>query len=807
MLQDLRFAFRLMARERWFTLVAIVVLALGIGANATVFTIVQAALLSGLPFPDADRLAMLSLDTRSGNPRGVSWPELEDLRAQTRSYSGIAAFRDGEANLSDDRAMPEQVRASWLTANAFDVLEQPPLIGRAFIPEDDRPGAAPVAILGNRLWKNRYGADPGVIGWSLRLNGADATIVGVMPEHVRFPINAELWAPFVPTVEQQKRDTRALGAFARLRDGVSFAEAGAELLGLAQRFAAAYPDTNRDLPGARVETFTDRFVGGGARPMFLAMMGAVSFVLLIACANVANLLLSRSRRRAREVALRMALGATRRRVLGQLLTESVVLGLVGGGLGLLIAVAAVPIFDASVQDPGKPFWIVFAVNYRVVGYVAAVCIATGLLFGLTPALQVSRTHLTDVLNEGGRSNAAAPGLRWFASALVVGQLALTCVLLVGAGLMMRSLINAVRLDVGMKTDRLMAMRLNLPASRYETPEARRLFFERLDPRLSAVPGVEASTITTSLPLTGISARAFEIEGQPAPGHDLPMVSSVIVGPRYFEVTGTPMLRGRPFVDADGAPGAESAIMDARMAALYFPGIDPLGRRLRFIEHTPQPGAPPAPWRTIVGISPTVWHSSLRENEPSPVIYLPARSDPPEFAYLLIRSALAPPVVMDGVRRAVHALDRDQPVFTIETLAERLAERRWPLRVFGALLATFAVIALVLASVGLYAVMAYAVTERTQEIGVRMALGAEARQVRWLVLRRGLVQLAVGLTLGLAGAFALSRVLRRSLVQVSAVDPVTFVGIAVLLSLVAVAACLLPARRATRIDPLDALRSA
>jgi putative ABC transport system permease protein len=805
-IQDLRFTLRLMARERWFTFVAIVALALGIGANATVFTLVQAALLSGLPFRDADRLAMLSLDSRSGDRGGVSHPELEDLRVQTRAYSGIAAFRDGEINISDDRALPEQARVAWLTANAFDVLAQPPLIGRAFLREDDRPGAPPVAILGYRLWKTRYGGDAGVLGQPIRLNGEAATIVGVMPEHVRFPINAELWAPFVPTAAQRQRDARALGAFARLRDGVSFAEAQAELATVAQRLAVAWPATNKELTGARVETFTERFVGGGARPMFVAMMGAVSFVLLIACANVANLLLSRSARRAREVALRMALGATRRRVLAQLLTESVVLGVIGGAIGLLIALAAVPLFDASVQDPGKPFWIVFAVNYRVVAYVAAVCVLTGLLFGLAPALHVSRTHLNDVLNEGGRSNASAPRLRWFSSVLVIAQLALTCVLLVGAGLMIRSLINAMTLDVGMKTDQLMAMRLTLPASRYETPEARRLFFERLDPRLSALPAVEASTITTSLPLTGIASRSFEIEGRAGSGDDLPTVSIVTVGPRYFEVARTPVLRGRAFVDTDGAPGADAVIVDARMAALYFPGEDPLGRRLRFIERSPTPGASPPVWRTIVGISPTVWHSSLRESQPSPVLYLPARGDPPASAYLLLRSALAPAVVMDAVRREVRAIDRDQPVFTIETLDQRLAERRWPLRVFGVLLGVFAVIALVLSSVGLYAVMAYAVNERTQEIGVRMALGAEAAQVRWLVLRRGLVQLGIGLALGLVGAFALSRVLRRSLVQVSAGDPLTFVTIATLLSAVAIAACLIPARRATRIDPLDALRS-
>jgi putative ABC transport system permease protein len=810
-LQDLRFAFRLMARERWFTLVAVVALALGIGANATVFTIFQAAMLANLPFRDADRLAMLSLDTRDGDRRGVSYAELEDLRAQTRSYAGLGAFREGEVNISDDRSMPEQARMGWLTANAFDVLAQRPVIGRAFLSGEDRPGAPPVVVLGYRLWRNRYGGDAGVLGRPVRVNGEAATIVGVMPEHVRFPISAELWTPFVPTAADQRRDARNLSVFARLREGVSFAEARVELAAIAQRFATAYPETNKELTGARVETFTERFVGGAARPMFFAMMGAVSFVLLIACANVANLLLSRSIRRAREVALRMALGATRRRVLGQLLTESVVLGVIGGVLGLLIAMSAVPLFDASVQDPGKPFWIVFAVNYRVVGYVAAVCLVTGVLFGFAPALHVSRTHLNDVLNEGGRSNASAPRVRWFSGALVVVQIALTCVLLVGAGLMIRSFINAMTLDVGMPTDRLMAMRLALPPSRYETPEARRLFFEKLEPRVSALPGVEGSTIATRLPIGGMSSRPFEVEGRPpSSDRDRTWVATVSVGARYFEVTRTPVVRGRAFVEGDGAPGAEAIVIDARIAARYFPGEDPLGRRLRFLTLAPPRNGtqaePPSPWHTIVGISPTEWRSTLRHDDEGGVVYLPTRGDLPAAAFLLVRSALPPASVMDAVRRAVVAIDPDQPVFTVQTLDQHLSEQRWPMRVFGVLFGVFAVIALVLSSVGLYAVIAYAVNERTQEIGVRMALGAEARQVRWLVLRRGLAQLAVGLTLGLSGALAFSRVLRRSLVGVDPSDPVTFAAIALLLSVVAIAACLGPARRATRIDPLDALRS-
>jgi predicted permease len=502
----------------------------------------------------------------------------------------------------------------------------------------------------------------------------------------------------------------------------------------------------------------------------------------------------------------MALGATRLRILRQLLIESLVLGAAGAALGLAIAMVAVPVFDASVQDPGKPFWIVFAVDYTVVGYVAAVGVLTSLLFGLAPALQVSGTRLNDLLNEGGRANSAAPRVRWLSGAMVVTELALTCVLLVGAGLMIRSFLNAFTLDLGMPTAQLMVMGLELPERRYQTPDARRAFFERLTPRLDSVAGIEASAVTTSPPLSGVAWDPFEIEGRTLSSDDrAPTVSMVTVSARFFDVARVPILRGRAFAETDGAPGAEHIVINQRMAARYFPGEDPIGRRLRFVPGASE-GQPPGVWRTIVGVSGTVWHSSLRDDEASGVIYLPLRQDPPQFAYLLVRSALASGAVMDAVRREVQAIDRDQPVFTIQTLDERIAEQRWPLRVFGTLLGIFAGVALVLSAVGLYAVMAYAVAARTVEIGVRMALGADAGTVLWLVLRRGLVHLAIGLALGLGGAFAVSRILRRSLVQISPADPLTFTAIAALLTVVAVTACLVPARRATRIDPLAALRA-
>ena len=806
--QDLRFAFRLLVAERWFSAAAITALALGIGVNATGFAIVNAAFLRGLPFEDAGRLYMLSWQPREGRGTNVSHAELQDWRAQSRAFSGIAAFTDDAMNISDDRTWPEQVRGAQLTANAFDVLRQQPLLGRGFAFDDERAGAEPVVVIGYDIWKNRYGSDPNVLGQTLRINGQPATIVGVMPAGMGFPVeHAQLWVPFIPTTAQKQRSSRPLGVFGRLNGNVTREAARAELNGIAQELAAAYPETNKDLVGVNVETFTERFVGGPARVMFLAMMGAVSLVLLIACANVANLLLSRSEHRAREIAIRMALGATRLRIVRQLLLESLVLGVIGGGIGLLLAIAGVRLFDAAVQDPGKPFWIVFKADYVVFAYVAATCVMTAILFGLAPAVQVSKTGSNQVLKEGGRGSIGNARARWFSGGIVVAELALSLVLLAGAGLMIRSFMKLYILNVGFPTDRLMTLRLQLPASKYASADARLAFFERLEPRLAAIPGVEAAAVTTGVPPFDGGERRLQIDGPTVQSEEqLPFVSIVTISPRFFDVVRVPPIRGRTFHALDGAPGSETVIINERLAVEFFHGEDPIGRRLRFAQPGTTPDKPAPAWRTIIGVVPSLRHGSPEDAYLNAVVYLPYRQEAPGAASLIVRSALPPDSVMDAVRREVQAIDRDQPVFTIQTMDQMLSESRWAQRVFGSSFAIFAAIALVLSSLGLYAVMAYSVAQRTQEIGVRMALGAQGRQVTWLILKRGVVQLAIGLTLGVAGALALSRVLRGVLVEITPSDPVTFAAITILLTVVSIAACLLPARQATRVDPLVALRA-
>ena len=817
LLHDLRFALRLIAKERWYTAVAVAALALGIGVNATVFTLVNAVLIKGLPFKDSSQLYMLGPKRLENNlnTAGLSQLELDEYRAQTQAFAGLAGFSNTNFNLADERGFPEQANGCYLTANAFQVLGQQPLIGRDFAPGEDKRGAERVVLLGYSIWKNRYGADPNVLGRPLRVNGEPATIIGVMPEGMRFPTNADMWMPRQPP-EAERRDQRGLQIFGRLKADATHRQAQAEMERIAAAHAAKYPETNKEFPTALVLTFNQRFNGGPIRQIFLAMMGAVGFVLLIACANVANLQLSRAANRAREIAVRVALGASRWRVVRQLLVESVVLGCLGGAFGLLLALGGIRAFDAAVADVGKPYWIQFTVDWTVVGYLAAICVVTGVLFGLAPALQVSRTSVNEVLKEGGRGNSSGRRARWMSGTLVVVEIALTIILLTGAGVMTRSFLMLYRDDIGIRTDYLMTMRLALNNTKYPKPEMRQEFFDRLIPRLAAVPGAESVALATNVPPQGGGRRLLEIEGQRhTPGANWPEVATITAGPNYLETLGAAIRVGRGFTDSDGKPGLENVVINQRLAALMFPGEDPIGRRIRFPPRQPNAPPPTGPqaadqtppvWRTIVGIAPTLRHGSPQDGEPMAAVYIPMRQESPGFALLLIRSRIDPAVIMNSVRREVQAIDQDQPVFTVQTMDQMLRQQRWPFVVFGTLFVVFAVIALVLAAVGLYAVMAYSVTQRTQEIGVRMALGAAAPQVSWLILKRGLIQLTIGLTIGLTGAWYATAVLPTQIVGNTPNDPRLFAIVTMLLIIVAFAACLIPTRRATRLDPLVALRN-
>ena len=804
LLQDLRFAARMLLKDRWFTVVAATALGLGIGVNTTVFTFVNAVLIRGLPFDRADEIVYLATHdtTRDEDGSPASWQEFEDWRNKGRSFSALSAFRFQQMNISDPEHPAERASGVAVTANTFSVLRVQPFLGRDFAPGDDAAGAAPVVIIGYSIWKNRYGSDPAVIGRALKINEVAHTIVGIMPEGMRFPTNSDLWRPLQPLTDEARRN-RSIGVFGRLAAGVTWSQAAAEMAGISRQLQTTYPDTNKNIE-ARLMTFNERFNGGPIRLVFLSLLGAVGFVLLIACANVANLLLARSAYRAREMAVRTALGASRGRIVRQLLIESVMLACIGGVLGLALASVGIRLFDAAVADVGKPYWIEFSLDLTVFGYFAVICLATGIVFGLAPALQVSKTNLNDLMKEGGRGQSGGARARWLTSTLVVGELALTLALLTGAGLMARSFLKLYSLDLGFETGHVLTLRTQLVESKYPKPEERRIFFDALQQRIRALPGVTHAALASTLPLGGAGEFKFEIEGQPFSNETTrPRVAVVDAGPGYFETLGVAVQRGRAFVEADGAAGAEVIVINRRLATEYFAATEPLGRRIRLMQGPKEDQ--PGPWLTIVGVSPTIRQGEVQALEPAAVLYKPSRMAASLGTAMIVRTAGDPRSMIGAVREAAKILDPDQPLFEVRTLDEVLARNRWQYAVFGTIFVILAVLALVLSSVGIYAITSYAVTQRTQELGLRLALGAQASQIAWLILRTGLVQLGIGLALGLAAAYGVSQLLQSLVAQIPAVDPVTFIGITALLTIVMLTACLIPARRATRMDPLQALR--
>ena len=814
--EDIRFAGRLLLKDKGFTLVAVVALALGIGVNATVFTFVNAVLIRGLPIADPDRtMAVDSFDRVRNRGNNVSYLDYRDYKDSAKSFDAWGAYDGTLANLSDEGQPPERYNGSHVSANTFSVLGIRPVIGRDFLAQDDVRGAPSVAIIGYKVWLNRYGSNPSVIGRTVRLNDVPTTIIGVIPEGFQFPFNTDVWTPLhqITNLEEQKRNSRSLLTFGHLAPGVSRQQAQSELINISKVLEAANPETNKNIQ-ARLQTFNEQQNGGPIRTVFLSLMGAVAFVLLIACANVANLLLSRATNRAREISVRVSLGASRWRIVRQLLLESMMLSIIAGIGGLIIAEIGIRLFDRATMDVGRPYWIQFSMDGTVIAFFAAVCLGTGIIFGLAPALHASKTDVNEILKEGGRSGSAGVRARRLTGALMVAELVLTVVLLAGAGFMMRNFVTMYRLDLGVDTSKLLTMSLQLPDRKYPALEQRLAFYERLEERLRSNPKIENVTVTSNIPLQGGFSRKLEIEGKPLDqGQQPPTVTMLTIDPRYFKTMGLTLQRGRDFTDEDGAPGHDaSTVVNQRFAALHFPGQDPLGRRITLSIDLqggapPQGGIPLSLTATIVGIVPNLRQRDFQLPDPDPIAYLPFRMDPRGFMNLIVRSAGDPNAMTPVLREEVRNIDSDLPLFGIRTMDAQLAQARWPFRVFGAMFAIFAVIALVLSAVGLYAVTAYAVSQRTQEIGIRMALGAQSNEVSWLFLRRSLIQLGIGLTLGVAGAFGVGTLFQQTqlLVQNRAADPVTIGGIVVLLAVVASAACFIPAKRATRLDPLIALR--
>jgi putative ABC transport system permease protein len=808
-LQDLRFAARRLVKDRWFTVAAIVALALGIGANSAVFTFVNAVLLRGLPFDQPDRIMWIDTQDVRGGRFLASVQDFEDWRRASRTFSGMALVQSGAPTLSGDDRAPQATPGGYISANAFDLIGVKPILGRGFLAEDDAPGAPPVMLISGGLWNSRYGSDPAIIGKTVRFNALPATVVGVMPVGFKWPFQHEAWvtmAQLPPLLRNRGRGVRPFVAYGRLADGVTIEQARSEFKNISAQLATEHQDTNKEI-AAVVTPFQERMLGTEVKTIFWSLMGAVAFVLLIACSNVANLMLARAAQRSREIAVRFSLGATRSRIVRQLLVESVLLACVSGVVGLALAMVGIRWFKSETQEVGIPYWMTFDIDASVVAFFAAVCLLTGIVFGLAPALHVSRTNVNEVLKEGGRSGTGGVRARRWTAALIVAELTLTLVLLAGAGFMMRSFLNMYRMDVGIETSRLLTMGFILPARKYPQAEMRKEFLRRVEERFNSLGDVVGASTTSNPPLFGGTPRQLLIDGKPAQAGDTPKtVTMLSVGPRYFDALGVSLLRGRPLDQNDGTPGREVAIINERLASMHFGTSDPIGQRIQLVDDSP--AATRSAWATIVGLAPNVRQRSGQEDPlPDPIVYLPHDQNPAWIGAgaMIVRGRGDLGPLIAALRKEVFALDPDLPLQNVRTVDENLAQQRWFVRVFGTMFGVFAGIAIVLAAVGLFAVTAYSVTQRTQEIGVRMALGAEAKQVSWLILRRGLVHLAFGLTLGLAGAYGAGRLLQSMLFQTGPADPLTLVAITLLLSIVAIAACLWPAWQATRLNPVNALR--
>ena len=793
---DLRFALRMIRSHGWFSAAVVVTLALGIGLNTMVFTLINAALYKPVPVPGGARLvAITSRPPGNGDDR-VSYPDLLDYRAQAQSFAALEGANDQEGVLGEPGNPPQAFHLERATTGIFSMLHIHPVLGRDFLPSDAQPGAPPVLMIGYTVWQNRYAGSLSVIGRQVRINEKPATIIGVMPKGFMFPTTVELWMPLVPTANDLKRDNRQFQAFGLLQPGVTLAAAQSELTGIAQRLAAQYSDTDKGVT-ALVLSFHERYNGGNIKMIFLLMLASVGFVLLIACANVANMMLSRAIARQREMSIRAALGASRWRVVRQLLIESVALSVLGGALGLGLAELGVRWFDLATSTVGRPYWIQFTMDYTVFGYFAALCILSGLVFGIAPALRASRPDLNQILQDGARSIGRHRG-GYLAAGLVVFQFALTVVLLTGAGVFVRSLIKTLDSNRSIPARRLTVARLQLPHDAYPDIAARQRFYDELVPRLRALPGVTSAALASNPPGLGSAEDPVEIEHQPVNDPKLrPVVAYVTASPGYFSTIRLPLLRGRDFNATDGDASHKAAILTREAAAHFWPGQSVLGKRFRFYDDKGKPGD----WITVIGVTANL-AQDLTEQNPKPLLFVPLQQEDWSGTSLVVESMANPTA---EVRGAVQSLDRDLPLRDVYTLNAAVDHQTWYLHLFSKVFMGFAFIALLMAAVGIYAVLAQATSRRTQEIGVRIALGASFRNIMLLVMRRGLWQIVAGLALGLAAAFPAARLMASLPIGVSPTDPVVFIAVAAVLALVGLIACWLPARRAAALDPVQAIR--
>ena len=805
--QDCRYGARSLRKSPAFTAAALLTLALGVGANTAIFSVVEAVLLRALPYANADRVVLLWENNRlRGRSHNVVNPgNFLDWRDQSQSFDEMAAFADQRYNLTGG-GEPEEVAAQATTPNLFQLLGARPALGRTLVPGDEEDGRDDVAVISHALWQRRFGGSPDAVGRTVVLNGNSVTVVGVMPPDFRWFIKenslsgkpADVWVPMGLTEQQRAaRRGRFMSAVARLKPGVSFEQAQAEMETVGARLEAQYPEVNKGW-GVTVVPLREQ-LAGEIRPALLVLLGAVGFVLLIACVNVANLLLARSAGRHKEMAVRAALGAGRTRIVRQLLTESLLLAVAGGAAGLLLSrwcvTALVALSPPNLLGAGQ-----VGVNPTVLLFTLVVSLLTGVAFGLVPALETSRLNLSESLKESSRGSVGGGRARRLRGALVVAEIGLALVLLVGAGLMVRSFLRLQAVNPGFDPANLLTMRVMLPQSKYPEAGRRVEFFRQAAGRLSALPGVRSASAVSALPFADLGAATrFTVVGRPAPSAaEQPVTDVRVADENYFRTMNIPVVAGRTFTEREAVEDRKVAVVNEAMARRYFPGEDPVGQRI-VVNMSAEPGP-----TEIIGVVGDARYDKL-EGELRPMVYW----TPPQLTYssmtFVIRTAGDPEALAPAAVREIQAVDKDQPVSDVRTMESWVAESTARTRFGTLLLGAFACAALLLAAIGIYGVISYSVAQRRNEIGVRMALGAQAGDVLRLVIGQGMRLVLAGVGLGLLGAFALTRVMSGLLYGVGAADPPTFAANALLLTAVSLVACYIPARRATRVNPLTALR--
>jgi putative ABC transport system permease protein len=800
LLQDLRLSCRLLAKKPGFTAVAVLCMALGIGANTTVYSMVEAVLLRPFPFADAGRIVALHRSrTKEPSADSFSYPDLLDLQRQAVTLSSIAGYGSQSLTFAGTGDEPERVAGQRVSAELLPLLGVRPALGRGFLPQEDRPGAPAVILLGNQLWQRRFHGDPAVLGRAVTVNGVAHTVVGVMPPRFGFPSLAEAWVPLAPMPHAWARGDRELDVLARLRPGVSEDQARAELAAFARRQAALYPEVETGWE-ATLRPLREEMVDGDSRLFLITLLGAVLFVLLIACANVANLQLARATDRQREMAVRLAFGAGRGRIVRQLLAESVLLALAGAGLGCLLAAWGLRLFETTVfAEHPLPYWVRLDLDAPVLLYTLLAAVGTGLLFGLAPAASATRPDLHQALKEGGRAAGAGPGRQRLRAALVVTEVALVLVLLVGAALFTRAFLKLRDESGGFDARPLLTLRVFLPDAAYATDAAKTRRVEDVVRRIEALPGVEQAGASNLVPLGGGGGHAtVAIAGREVERGKEPSAFYTGVTAHFFGALGARLLGGRGFTAAEAGGFTPVAVVNAAFASRFWPFETPLGRRFRLSD------APHPEWLTVIGVVADFKGDEIH-NRVEPSAYLPYPYLAISNTGLIVRGRVRPAALAPLVRQAVHAADPALPVFRLATMEQVRRAGYWAQRLFSQMFGIFGAVALALAAIGIYGVLSYNVSHRLREIGVRMALGARHRHVLGLVIGQALALTAAGIACGIAAALGLNRLLGRLLYEISPTDPASYAGIALFLAGVALLASAVPARRALEADPLDALR--